>query len=444
MVFRIKRKTATAIIFIMCSCLLSWLLTHNVKTEAMFTFINLIGAGIISFYIIINTVSMPMSRITQQIVWGSFATRAAVVLIAIYCNGPISAFLNSGDQKGFLELGKNYFYGDFSGYATKFPYVINIIYQIFGQNRMMVQFLNILLWYVGVKYLVRAAKGIYGKKKELLMLFYCFLLNQIWVTTAVLREGIISTCLMISMFYLWQWMKNGQPVKLLMSALITLPAVLLHTGNVAFFGIIFLVYCLWNYREGKWEIFTWKAWLLILVIIFAVPIYEKVLVRLFPVYLNPTLSIESIGERRMYSSRANYLDGQMVAHNMPQFILYTIYRSFYFWASPTPRFWSSPLDILGFMMDTVPWIYLFYKLIQAERHHRLNKGSKVWILIILVFTFLYGWGTWNAGTAMRHRDQIAGLIVMAVYLGMQGTSFETEQGKRWNYKKTGGTIFCDE
>ena len=48
---------------------------------------------------------------------------------------------------------------------------------------------------------------------------------------------------------------------------------------------------------------------------------------------------------------------------------------------------------------------------------KLNAKALVGIYVFLAFTFVYGWGTRNAGTAMRHRDMLLGMLVMIKLLG---------------------------
>ena len=96
----------------------------------------------------------------------------------------------------------------------------------------------------------------------------------------------------------------------------------------------------------------------------------------------------------------------------------------YFWISPTPRFWNSSVDIIGFLFDSVPMFFIFIQIFKNIRREKRYSKSLAGLYILLAYTIIYAWGTANAGTAMRHRDQFLGIMVMSVLVGAKGNEYE--------------------
>ncbi len=90
----------------------------------------------------------------------------------------------------------------------------------------------------------------------------------------------------------------------------------------------------------------------------------------------------------------------------------------YFWIAPLQGFWSLPLDVIGFLFDSVLMAFLILWILQCVRKNKRHSKSLAGLYIVMVYTVIYALGTVNAGTAMRHRDQLLGIMVMAVLADM--------------------------
>lgn len=73
------------------------------------------------------------------------------------------------------------------------------------------------------------------------------------------------------------------------------------------------------------------------------------------------------------------------------------------------------LDVVCFFVDVVPWVIMVIGMFCVS-HRQKNPQAVVGIFFLLLYTFVYGWGTRNAGTAMRHRDQCLGIMIMAALM----------------------------
>lgn len=404
----------TAICLIMCYVVFSF-----VKNATLFWLIDALWLLVVSTIILLDIKKINASTISKTIILISFFMRIFVILGALYGRGIVSSFLNQGDQYSFLQIAQMYYEGDFSRFLTRYPYIVNLIYHFFGPYRIMAQFINIVFWYIGFKLIYSASgKSLFGKKKLLLTCFYCALPMNVLITAGIFRESVLIFFMMLSVFYLHKWQLSGDLYHIAMSAVTAVPSILLHTGCIAMWGTIFLVYVLWDCKSMTWKKYTWKTAILFLVIIFFVPIYSFIVGRLFPGYLPATLSLEVISSRSYVPARADYIVGSGVVHSIPEFLASTIYRCINFWISPAPSFWSSPSDIIGFVADTIPWIFFMFSFIKQSRRKN-SKGGIVGIILFVMFTFIYAWGTRNGGTAMRHRDVLAGPLCLIMMYDIQ-------------------------
>ena len=96
-------------------------------------------------------------------------------------------------------------------------------------------------------------------------------------------------------------------------------------------------------------------------------------------------------------------------------LLFAPIKVLYFWISPVPWEFRGVIDIISFLFDSIAYIY-FISFIYKNRKIKINKVDKViCIIIILGFLFsstMFAFGTFNSGTALRHRNKLLILCVI--------------------------------
>lgn len=362
----------------------------------------------------VDVTKMNASTLIRAIVLLGLFARLIVAILGTF--GPVQyrMLFNEADQSTFIKIANQYFRGDFGSKSTRYPFVINYIFHIFGPYEIMVRISNIILWYLGFKVIyVAAGRRLRGKMAVLMSAFYCLLPMQIKLTAGAMRESIIALFIMITILFLYKWMINGSNFDLLLSVCTAIVATLFHTGCSAVLGVIFLTYVLWNKHTEKWSILSWKAAILFFAFLCVVPLYHLFLLVFSNFnYFPRELTIEALTSYPYLPGRSDYVIGDATAHNIIEFVWGTIYRCVYFWISPTPRFWNSPLDLVGFFGDSVPWACFFLLYIKKLKIKGGKTIGSVGLLLLVLYTFVYAWGTRNAGTAMRHRDALSGAFVL--------------------------------
>ena len=124
-------------------------------------------------------------------------------------------------------------------------------------------------------------------------------------------------------------------------------------------------------------------------------------------------------------ARSNYVSFSEI-NSVWDFLFLTIYRIVYYWISPTPRFWTNFFDVFAFFLDAVPWMYIFWLFEKNKRS--LGRNYQVFNFTIIIYTFVFGWGTSSAGTAMRHRDMLLGMIILLFFLNGRKEIIANEAG----------------
>lgn len=409
------RRAVFAALMALCMCM-SWAAVTASGDSIVYALADMAWMFAAFLFVFIQTMRLSVSENARIIILTGFFLRIVVALWGAYGTGGIAVFLKGVDASTFLRIAKEYFKGDYSAFRTYYPYIINIIFKFTGPNGIMVQTVNILCWFLGIKLIVLTAQELYGKKMQLILLCYTFLPYPMIVSTQLLRESMISLLSMLSFYCLWKWMNSGRIKYVAVALLISLLPTILHSGNIALALGICLVYIQWDVRAGLWRRFNWRSFALFLGVLAAVPLYEYIFAKYLP-YLPKQLSLEMItGAMPLASGRSIYVSG-FVVNNWGEFLLWSIYLVIYYWLSPTPRFWSSPMDIAGFCLDSIPFFFLWIYIFKNVKKDWRRSQAKAGIYILFLYTFIYAWGTGNAGTAMRHRGQLLGIMVMTIVMG---------------------------
>lgn len=415
---RIQGRVATVVAAGIVLCIGLTFLTHLLCGQNVYNMVAVWLIGIGSVFVVVRLGSFPASQNAKFIIMIGYFLRVLLLLIAMFGHGHLTDILTDGDQVGFAKVAEEYFYGDYSTFYTRYPYIINILYQIVGLNRIVAQYVNIIIWFLGIEILFKIKKKWEGIVLQMLILLYALMPYPAMLSMALLRESILGFLLMLGMYFLYKWMDIGSFKYIVAAITVTFPAVILHTGMLSFWVGTVLTYMFWNYRKGRWEFVFWKVLLiagggLVLLTVYFSGYRIPLVMDYVPSYNSLTDRLKG-GD--FTKSRADYLTD--LSYTSPMgFIFMVLMRCIYFWISPTPIYWNSGLDVLAFFVDSIPCVFLL--LLNARKVMKEGKTGtgRAGMLILTVFTILYGLGTRNAGTAMRHRDTILGLLIVNYILG---------------------------
>lgn len=364
------------------------------------------------------------------------------VVLAILMTIRFNSGIFDSDEGSLLTGSIGYFRQLFTGedffepYSDANPVFKSALMNLFsfvGINSICIRIIYLYLWFLGYKLIEKVAFDVRNKEYKILTAFYAFMPWEILINSKVLREPMICMSLMLSLYFLWKWMKTAWFRYIVIAAIMPIFAIALHGGNIAMLGVIFATYTFWDCKRQRWRVphFSWRL----------VPVIAILIVLPFSLQIVHALnidrfsSINGISDLMRIQQDAIVYNGDASTFYAREFdlsspigiVLMLLYRSVYFWISPSPMFWTSPTHAIAFLADSCVWIAYFIYMIRNVFIKKTNKAGGLFIPIVLFFTLIYGVGTHTGGTAMRHRGQLLGLLVMCAVMNMKEDKYGNKE-----------------
>ena len=327
------------------------------------------------------------------------------------------------DAWHFWEASSNLYHGiPNSIVLTKYPYLLRWFYEIFGSNRYVAEYVNILFWVLSSVILVKLGRhaGLSGKMKYILYGIWAVHPASILMGTDLLRENIMVFFDMWSFYMFLGWMKSGSKFRCATAFLLAAPAAYLHTASIALWAAYVVVAAFWDGRKRKFRFMKRTMLLLSAGILGAGLILFSPLNGIFGGYIGGDLSIYGITHRPYEIGGSDYLQW-MDCQSVLEFIPYTLLRMFYFLFSPMPWEARGPIDLFSFALDgLLVLVLLTYMGKQMKSTERIPYLVAA-MVCILAFAGIFAWGVRNAGTAIRHRMLVWAVLIMGscVAMGME-------------------------
>ena len=293
-------------------------------------------------------------------------------------------------------------------------YILNPLYKIIKvRSAITIEVLNILFNLLTNLNIYSILKNLKIKKQLLVLLIFIVALSPISLIyrTGVLRESIIIMFISYSLksFIIFMLSKKNNIEALKSFIYIGLGAIF-HSG-VIFITTGYLIDLLSGKKNQK--IFQYLILILgaIGFILFKDTLLEKVGGGDIDTIIaaNNYTSLKMAGSGYLQSITTTSL-GQIVAY-LPLFMFYFLY-------SPTPDMFRGILDIVSFILNSSIYLYFtfygFYLYKKVKNQLTLTEKKIIkYLFISALFTIaIFSVGTRNAGTAMRHRDKIAPILLV--------------------------------
>ncbi|WP_019415888.1 hypothetical protein [Paenisporosarcina sp. TG20] len=394
---------------------------------AVFTLITINSVLII--FIIANTFKLEEKEIFI-IILISYFIRLIFLFIDIY-GRDYFLFPNSGiDSESFHS--KAIQFADFNSDTSGYPLIVGYIYKVFGPERLIAQYLNIIFSITVIFYLIKSMNllEIGNKIKKLTIFIIAFIPNYIIMSSILLRESLLILFLTISLYFFIKWWKFNSIYSLFFSFFFVLIAAYLHSGaivNALVYLIILLIYSPTNQRY-KLKTLNLIIGFLIIIGFYLVNYFYN---DMFFGYFEGKDSIDSINTNVNNYSEGDsvYVVGDGQINSILDLVVYTPIRMVYFISSPLPFQWRGINDIIAFLFSSMFYIITISLSIKAYISGYNKNIILVFLMLAVSSAFLYGWGVSNAGSALRHRDKF--IINYALMLAI---SLDTIHKHRYKLK----------
>ena len=291
----------------------------------------------------------------------------------------------------------------FTGYAG----LVSILFDLFGASKLFGSFFNVICS-IQTMVLFRAAMNMLGfseSAKKKAYIFLCLMPNYALSSSILLRESVIILFTALSFYYFTRWWTGLSNSNFIIAILSTLPAIYYHSGMIAVpAGYFCTILAMNNKKFGKSiQIFNLKT----IVLMASAAIMGVMLMNRTGLEIAGAGSISdvvSMSEIRI-SGGSGY-DANLFSNDSALgFVGNSPIHMLYFLLSPLPWQWRGIGDIIAFVMSALIYGWLFFKAIRVRGNGKNQSLIKAMILIVLFFMLIFGWGTSNSGTALRHRDK---------------------------------------
>lgn len=299
--------------------------------------------------------------------------------------------------------------------------LIAIIYNFFGIERIISQYVNVLLSMNAIllTYKTLSLYNINKKITENATIIMALLPNYALLSSILLRESMIIFSVSISIYNFSLWLKKEKRWLLFLSVLWALVASVFHSGSVAILMSYAVFYILYD-RNTKKLILNTKS---ILYAVLVTAVFSAVYINLGDVVFTQFTQFESLSDiMNNTSARVDggsaYSVGIVSGNPVLDFLVNTPIRMVYYLITPLPWQWRGLGDVLAFVFSALFYGYTLYISIKELGKSKVENKS---LIILFVFAaifsaFVFSWGVSNYGTALRHRDKFIGVFIILLAL----------------------------
>lgn len=335
---------------------------------------------------------------------------------------------NTGDSYKFHELAvetaealPDVLLEHFTGFYSQ---VLGVVYYFFGPYRFFGQYLNVAFVVLAATKLIDIAELLKIKDKNTILMIFLWLFMPIpfLMGYALIREGSMYYLIVLGVYHFLKWFEKYNPIYIVLTILPIYIASLYHEGALYILPAMLYAFLFYDKKREKINFNFINIMFLIVAVIGAIIIVTQ----------NADSFLDKTNAET--GGGSTYLAALEI--NSPlQFIMYAPIKGFYLLYSPMPWLIRGGLDIPTFVFDTCLWGYATYNILRNFR--KIDTKYKMLFLAILVAGMVYGMGTHNTGTAIRHRNKFMSLMLIS-YIGVKDKYIDSKKEQ----EKVGGELVC--
>ena len=363
-------------------------------------------------------IAMQKDRKVKELLVIAYILRVLIVLADT--NQWFHVPLTGADDEGMHRYAAANQYLKETLHLTNYTTVLTFIYSITGTSRAFAQYFNVILGIGVLAFLNESLKllGIDIKTLRSVLTLAVYMPMLVILSGILLREAWCQMFLMMSLYYFLRWfVGRGGQLSVVISLACVFGASWMHGGCVAVAVGYFMGFLFYNPRT-KTNSFSYRSVIAAILLIAFVMIFTanmNILGSKFSKYAE----MES---EEVFILRANAKSdaGSQYLMWLPQVenpligLLYSPLKIFYFLFSPIPFDWRSIKDFQSFILDSIIYIYLLWKLFKTKVTQKWAVHLRNYMFaIFFIITFVFSYGTNVAGTAIRHRSKSVAILFVA-------------------------------
>lgn len=298
--------------------------------------------------------------------------------------------------------------------------IVANIYMIFGPFMRIPVFYNILVSLLADVFFFKILVELHVTIKSIKIFTLVFMLLP-WrnvLSMFMLREAIPTFLVVVSIYFFIKWWKQGRNIDFVYAITNSTLSMAFHSGLIAVPVIIMLAYILYNPRKNQWALGFKTTYKLIATVLLGGSIFiafgDTILYKFAMMFSGDETALSEWSVTVINGAQSHYLTSFSYT-SFSDIILQTPLRIIYFLLSPMPWDWRGLSDALAFGMDSLVQLFgisLVFKKIGglSDQYKRIIK---VMLCMYILLALIFGAGTFDAGTAMRHRAKFTSILLLA-------------------------------
>lgn len=312
---------------------------------------------------------------------------------------------------------------------TNYTPFLTFLYSITHSSRIIAQYFNLIMG-ISILFLVREILEMLDIEKKVAiisMLLLSCMPNFVIFSGILLREAWVEFFVMLSVYFFIRWFKYGNIYNIPLCLGSVLLASYMHSGTLVLIMGYILAFTSYNPQTEHVQFSRNTIAFMMIAVIIVVALGSNS--EMFTGKFNNVESSEDLLDTVNHKSKGKsaYLTW-IKADSLWMGFIFSPLKMLYFLFSPLPTGWRGMGDIIAFAIDSSFYIFLCWNI---ARNYKLNNNfgnMKLFLLIGLTFSvFVFAFGTFAAGTALRHRAKLLPMItvlyaVSSSSIGIKNTS----------------------
>ena len=293
---------------------------------------------------------------------------------------------------------------------TNYTYVLAVFYGLFGDyGRFVAQFFNVLLSFGVLLLLHWALQMLDVSRKSLLIAVsvVAFMPATVCLSGVLLREAWIQFFLMLSACCFVRWFLRGGIWNEAACLAATFAAMVMHAGCIgalAVYMLGFLICRTWK-KEGV-RTYALTACVVAVFLLSMLIFPDQLLFK----FTYAAASGNTFDVVPVVAGSTYLLWMQKLGIGLR--LLLSPVRMFYLLFSPLPFDWRGISDAAVFCVDSLVYVVLAVLMFRPPLMGKAMQLKRLLGYSVLLMTFVFAFGTTNAGTAVRHRAKFLPVLVL--------------------------------
>lgn len=293
---------------------------------------------------------------------------------------------------------------------------LGLFYLAFGPERMLAQYLNVILGVVSIVILSKTLLLLKLPMHYVLIAtgIFAFFAQGLLLSPILLRDQIVALGMVYTLYYMVRWTVEKSAVSLTLAYTGYFVSTVFHSGLAIGILVLLVYFSFYNHETKRMDFEASKVQRLLVQVVlvgFIVYSFQDVL---FAKFTHVSQNGQLFSGMSYDRGGSAYLNGLTVTGPLDM-IVYSPLRMIYFLFSPFPWQWSSLMNIAIFFADAVFYLLLFGLTMLHLKYLKQHPFSSVLLFMLLLFivnALIFGLGTGNVGTAIRHRYKLFPMLLI--------------------------------